>query len=229
MRVLATATIGEIAASAREAQRLFDNLGVDYACHGNLPLADACAELHLDPDDVLRALQRLEPEHGPDSYPLDVPLPLVVRELIGAQFPAMRYHLQQVGGRVEELCSALHVQAEPAMQLRKAFDDLAGRLGDHLIREQAEVLPRLMSVSSADREAVARQLAEMVGEHQAIATAVESVRSAMPGSEPLHPACLRIRAALRELESEIRQHMHIENNVLFPRVLPPPVTPSPRG
>ena len=219
MHIRSDARIGEIAASAREAARLFDTLGIDYVCHGNLSLDDACADLHLDPRAVGYALLRLQPEVA-SGRQAPASLAEVVRDLTAAGFPAIQYRLGRVGADVAEVAAGLRANNRTADSLRRASDELASRINDHLLREQSDLLPRLGSLSPGERAAIGQQLAVCIAEHFAITTGIAELRAAIDDVEKVRPACARLRAAVRDLESEMRQHMHLENNVLFPRVVP---------
>ena len=213
MRVHTHIPVGEIAASMPHTTKLFELMGIDYVQHGQLSLRDACAEAGVDPASVKQAIESLPPSPDEPNW-ADSSMQTLLDELRNHRHPELRESLAQVAFEIAALPPGHGADA-----LRAAFNKLSEVLQPHLTREEHTLLPVIQHledcwtknepVSMSLVGGLKKPIAALVLEHAAIIEKLEIVRAA---SEPT-PLAETIAA----LTHELREHIHLENNVLFPR------------
>lgn len=215
MRVHPHISIGEIAAALPNATKLFDVLGLDYVLHGNLSLRDACAEAGVDPALVRRSIDSMPYAENEVGWS-DRSMQELLDELCTRRHPKLRALLAAT--------AALLAQAPdtpPIAALREAFAELCRVLQPHMTREEHMLFPVVQHLEDcwtrSERAAVTfiggmgKPMAALIDEHTAIIEKMQNVRSAATGAPP------KLLDAIEELQHEVREHIHLENNVLYPR------------
>ena len=213
MRVHPHIPIGEIAASMPRTTRLFDLLGIDYVQHGNLSLRDACAEAGADPASVKQAIEAM-PSPADEPNWADAPMQELLDELRDRRHPSLRARLAQVAFDVASLPSGA-----TAERVRETFSELAATLQPHMTREEHMLFPVIQHLEDCwtKNEPLSMELVGGVG--KPVATLVMDHSVALEKLDRLVAAgeSTPLGQALEDLAHELREHIHLENNVLFPR------------
>lgn len=219
MRVHANIPIGEIAASTPGAAQLLDLFNIDYVCHGQLTLREACDEADADPALVRRALEQLP--RGAGTRWADLPVQKLLDELRNDRHPRL-HHLMT---RTATLLAETRPTAD-TLRLRDAFTIFADLIGPHMTREEHMLFPVIQHLEDCWTKnepvtmnfvgGVRKPVAALVLDHARIIDAVKAMQSA---AEVLRgDGAAALVDAVDELTHEVREHIHIENNVLYPRV-----------
>jgi regulator of cell morphogenesis and NO signaling len=214
-------TVGEIAAACPATLEVFDKYRLDYACGGKHTLAEICRLAGLAADDVSAEIERamLQPAApGPDWT--TVPLTLLTGHIVDECHHDQRMRLH----RLRALAAALPASTAPLTRMMSRY---AADLGAHAHREERHVFPAIVAMERSGAALVPAQLRYWIGslerEHHAAALVFaefERLIDAFDGAtgEPPFPA---LRHELKEFETRMRVHLHLENNILFPRLLGP--------
>lgn len=212
-------TLAELAARRPGAARIFMSHGLDFCCKGRRPLAEACAEKGLDAAGVLVEVEDAAGERTDLTDWTERPADALVRHIVG------HYH-----ARLREQVPALVAMAE-RVEARHADKPSAprglalhlGRMRDsafaHLDKEESGVFPEILAGRAVDCGGPMHAL-EL--EHEDHGAALATTRRLTADLVPPPEACTTWRAlylGLEQLERELMEHIHLENNVLFPRVL----------
>jgi regulator of cell morphogenesis and NO signaling len=204
--------IGEIAARLPGATAVFRSLKLDYCCGGAQTLASAAERRGLALDEVERRLAALNQEPAPVSDDPD--------ELI--EFILSRYHethrrelaeLLRLASRVEKV-HADHPEAPKG--LTEFLHTLSDELEGHMRKEEAVLFPMMRAVHPM----VAAPISAMEMEHEGHAEALIALERIAGNMEPPADACGSWRAlyaGLRKFADDLRDHIHTENNILFPQ------------
>jgi regulator of cell morphogenesis and NO signaling len=218
-------TIGELAAEVPGAARVFEKYGIDYCCGGKHPIRAACQERGI----ALEALkEELEQATASQPEPADrdwnaAPL----RDLIGHIL--LRHHacLRSALPRIEELFAkvvSIHGERQPVLfQVREIFTALHEELDTHMMKEDLLLFPAIGKLESGSHPPVSsidRPIHRMEDEHESADRALVEMRRLTRDYAIPDFACSSYRAlfaALRELECDLHRHIHLENNILFPR------------
>lgn len=225
--------LGDLVAEQPQAARVLDGLGLDYCCGGERTLAAACAAAGLSAEDVLA---RLEATHvGTQPAPRDFraePLSLLIDHIVQHHHAFTREELSRIAPLAEKVLR-VHGEHHPELRgIHDTFAALAAELFAHLLKEEQVLFPYLRTLDAAAAAhgaltaspfgSVANPIGMMRGEHDEAGAALRSLREASRGYAPPADGCGSYRAlygALEALEQDLHQHIHLENNILFPRAL----------
>lgn len=207
--------------------RVFERLGIDYCCGGDHSLAEACTKNDLDTSTVVQMLDVVAESAPaePTRNWSDVPLTDLIDHIKEAHHKYLRRELPRLERLIGKTNRAHGDQVSWLAPVQSLFLSLREDLMDHMQSEEEYVFPAIRTLaegrvlpdgSSLDASA----LEQMEDEHDEAGSALEQLRSLTNEYTPPEWACPTFRAAidgLRELESDMHQHVHKENNILFPR------------
>lgn len=222
MRVHAHIPIGEIAAALPHVTKLLDVLGVDYVLHGNLSLRDAAAEAGLDPVVVRHAIDSL-PRPAQEKSWSDASMQELISEIRDRRHPKMHSMLAGVAADFNAVASD-----DPNVRvLHDAFAALCTALSPHMVHEERMFFPVVQHLEDCwtrgERPSVnflggiGKAMSALVEEHVAIVGRLNDMRTAAQALRDDGADCTRLLDAVSDLEHELRDHIHLENNVLYPR------------
>jgi regulator of cell morphogenesis and NO signaling len=228
-----TQTVREIALAQPQAIRVFERFGIDYCCGGRRPLADACAAGNVPLDDVISALDAAGLAAVPFAVDwMQAPLSKLIDHIVATHHSYVKQELPRLAMLAQKVVNR-HGETQahlPAMQ--QALAQLDEELTHHLAKEEAILFPyiaRLEASMAAEGEVpdacfgtVANPIAMMTSEHDAAgALLAELRRSSRNFTTPVGacPTYLAYYEGLREFEHDLHQHIHLENNILFPRAI----------
>jgi regulator of cell morphogenesis and NO signaling len=222
-------TVGELVAARPARSRLLEQLGIDYCCGGKKPLASVLSEKGLDANTFMALLSAVE--SNTQETALADPAKMSTSELISHIVNTHHGYLRQELPRLRFMSAKVadrHGANEPRLEtMRTIVESLADDLEKHMGREEYLVFPLLEQLDRGEIDeatfcSIARPMKDLEEEHEQAGVALASLRVLSDGYQPPDWACNTYRAyidALRELEADMHQHVHKENNVLFPRAL----------
>ncbi len=222
-------TVGSIVAARPALSRVFENAGIDYCCGGKKPLSQACRENGLDTKAILAALEQHEVA-GSESYVDAASMSLT--ELADHIEQSHHGFLRRELPRLNQIAlKVATVHGDKDARLKKVSDTLskfAAELTSHMMKEEMILFPFIRKLDSSDAPVeffcgtVANPIRQMEDEHQDAGDALAELRTLTDGFTPPEWACNTYRAlldGLAQLEGDMHQHVHKEDNVLFPRSL----------
>lgn len=224
-------TVRDFAAAIPGATRLFERVGIDYCCGGGKPLADACSEKGIEADELLRSLADLEvgSRHVVNN-PSRWTLATLVDHIVDTHHVFTRDELARLEMLFEKVIAA-HGERHPELSMmREVFCRLADDLRPHMLKEEQVLFPFIKRLEvSAEMNVrvppppfgtVRNPIRMMEVEHDVAGELLAQLRSLGLDYVPPDDACMSFRTlyeALDGLERDLHQHIHLENNVLFPR------------
>jgi regulator of cell morphogenesis and NO signaling len=227
-----TDTVKEIVVNLPAATRLFEGLGIDYCCGAQRPLSEACAKAAVPVAEVLRSINRLAetPPAAPERDWQREPLAALINHIVEKHHVYTKDELPRLARLLNKVCDA-HGQRHPELfRLRELFGGLQQELDTHLLKEEQVLFPyieRLEEAFAGGRAAappffgtVRNPVRVMMTEHDTAGETLELMRAAASGYAVPADACASYRtlyAALAAFEADLHQHIHLENNILFPR------------
>ena len=217
-------TVATIVADRPSRSRFFERLGVDYCCGGNKPIDEVCAERGLDAKSVLDALTAFEassdePNNGNDLRNLSTRE--LAEHIVSHHHSYLRRELPRLAALSTRVVQA-HGDHEPRLaQVQDELGTLRSELEHHIDREERLLFSQLGG-DSPQPQALSPVIAELEEEHRGTGDALRRIRELTDTYAVPEWACNTFRAfydGLRELEADVHEHVHEENNILFPRIL----------
>lgn len=222
-------TVGEMVRAVPARSRIFENLGIDYCCGGKKPLAEVCRAKRLDPATVVAMLTALD---GAPNASQANPDAMCLAELCDHIEKAHHDYLREELPRLDFMTrkvAAVHGDHETRLhEIRQVFESFNVAITAHTEEEESVVFPKIRQLEAADGDKAAgvaelkTVFAKLESEHDNAGAALERFKELTDGYTPPDWACNTFRAmydALAKLERNMHQHVHKENNVLFPRAL----------
>jgi regulator of cell morphogenesis and NO signaling len=229
-------TVRELAIEIPSATRVFEKLGIDYCCGGGKKLDEACDQAKLTVDQVLRDLEQAEKarqerqESGNDwnTEPLGDVIGHIVKKhhaYVQSEIPRLLHLAEKV--------SSKHGPAHPeTVRVNELFEALANELTMHLMKEEQILFPYVVRMEESRIEGtpvipscfgtVESPIQMMVMEHDNAGEVLRELRAVTTDYKLPEDACTSFRTlynGLLEFEADLHQHIHLENNILFPRAI----------
>ena len=212
--------------------RVFQRHGIDFCCGGKRPLAEACSEHGLQYETLRRELAAEMAGPSPDERNWDeAPLAELADHIVARYHDRLREELPRLAAMADRVLT-VHGEKYPDVlpALARTFHGLRSELESHTMKEEQILFPWVREMEGIARTganpaglpgpSVDGPIAVMEAEHDDAAHALAELRRLTDGFQPPTGACTTFRGlyhGLAELEADTHQHIHLENNVLFPR------------
>jgi len=235
MTVVAEKTVRELAVENPAVTRIFEKLGIDYCCGGNQSLEEACRAANLPIDQVLESLVLAEPATRAAQTNRDwqrESLSGLIAHIVGTHHAYTRTEIARLGPLFDKVCSVHGKNHPELLQVRASFRGLAQELTMHMMKEEMVLFPYVVQMEEAVLQgdpaspspfgSVKNPVSMMEHEHESAGNALRAMRHGSTGYAPPSDACISYQTlykALAEFEADLHQHIHLENNILFPRAI----------
>jgi regulator of cell morphogenesis and NO signaling len=230
---IATQTVREIALENPASIRVFEKFGIDYCCGGRIPLDEACANKNLAIGEVVAALEKASNEPVPQA---DKWASTSLSELAAHIVNTHHVYVNRELPRLAELANKVvnrHGDTRPELpRIQAKVVELGEEMTQHQAKEELILFPHISRLEKALHEnkpkpqgcfgTVANPIAMMTREHDAAGSLMADIRKLSQDFTPPPGACPTYHgfyAGLREFEQDLHQHIHLENNILFPRAI----------
>lgn len=214
--------------------RVFQEYGIDFCCGGSKPLSEACREKDVSIDRLLADVEKARrPPEGAGTRDWNAgPLSELIDHILDTHHAYLRTELPRLArmlAQVIEKHGEKHSESLPALD--ETYTGLKKELTDHMWKEENVLFPlvkeleRTQSSGSGagpQRMPVSAPIMVMEQEHEAAAAAMREMRRLTGDYTPPEDACNTYRAlldGLQRFEADTHQHIHLENNILFPKAI----------
>jgi len=225
-------TVGELVKERPARSRILEHLQIDYCCGGKLPLSVACARRGIDPQLVLQQLRESDARASSSDAELVDADAMALTELVDHIEQTHHAYLKAELPRLDALTkkvNEVHGSTDPRLaDVRRALVALYQEISSHLMKEEQILFPMIRQLESAASVpafhcgSVANPIQQMEYEHDNAGNALAIMHESTDGYQPPEWACNTYRAmldGLAHLERDLHQHIHKENNVLFPKAI----------
>jgi len=218
-------TLADLAVTMAGASRVFYKYGLDFCCHGNISLKETCDRKGINFERVVEEIQHEEQAGGEtfdrwDERPIDA----LIDHILERFHEAHRRDLSRLIAMAKKVETVHQAKSNCPHGLKDCLEQMSVELERHMQKEERILFPMICS----GRGALAiMPIHVMEQEHEDVGENLARVRELSHDFLAPEEACATWRALyleLAEFEEELMQHIHLENNVLFPRALR---TPSP--
>jgi len=220
--------VGELVRAVPARARVFEKFRIDYCCGGKIPLAEACRDRGLDPATVLVMLEALDEAAGAGAVDADaLSIAALCDHIETTHHGYLRQELPRLDFLTRKVAAVHGADESRLLEVREVFEGFSGEMVHHMHEEEQVVFPRLRAIESDEGAGVTPDelrgiFVQLEAEHDGAGDALARFRELTDGFTPPDWACNTFRAlydSLGQLESDMHQHVHKENNVLFPRAL----------
>ncbi len=237
----ATQTVRDIALQQPTSIRVFEHFGLNFCCGGRIPLAEACAASNLEVDAVLAALEAAA--NGPAPHTEDwsrSTLEALSQHIVATHHAYAKAELPRLALLAQKVVHR-HGDTQPELPLiQSTLAQLDAELTHHFAKEETVLFPYITQLERSAATAttpprhcfgtLANPIAMMTQEHDAASELLAQIRQLSHEFTTPIGACPTYCAfyqGLSEFEQDLHHHIHLENNLLFPRALHLETTTTP--
>ncbi len=221
MNISAESTVASLATEHPLATRVFSRHHIDFCCGGGRPLGEVCAEKGLDADQLIEEIQRELASTKADTIHWDAkPLDTLVRHILETYHRPLDEELPRLESMAAKVLEVHHDKdPERLSELVHVYGSLKAELQDHMAKEEQILFPMILNGRGA---MAGGPISVMEHEHESAGAALRRIRELTNDYRVPAEACNTWRAlwsGLEALEQSLHEHIHLENNILFPRAL----------
>lgn len=226
-------TVRDVALNIPESTRLFEKLKIDYCCGGNKPLAEACASAGVDLDNVMELLAGVQQSdskiEGAEAFRNFSP-PELITHILDTHHVFTKTEMDRLQPLVDKVLSAHGGNHPELVHVAELFTQLCADLRPHMFKEEQILFPYIVAMAdAADQKravpfapfgTVNNPIRMMMREHDTAGDILRELRAVTSDYKVPDGVCLSYQTlyqALENFEKDLHQHIHLENNILFPK------------
>lgn len=232
MKLTDIETIGQLASEYPESAPVLERLRIDYCCGGGRSVSDACRDAEITVEELETAI-RVRAETTPSEQNwTGEPAGALVRHILDVYHARTRNDLLAMIQTAERV-SGVHGENHPeVVTLYRLVESLVDDLTPHMMKEEQILFPYIAQMESAASEggavgpscfgSIENPVRAMMFEHEQAGALLAKIREVTSEFTPPEDACASFRTLYRmleEFEHLTHMHIHLENNILFPRVI----------
>ena len=224
-------TVGEIVADDYRTARVFEAHGIDFCCGGKVALSAACQDKGVDVAALLQELKTAKSEHIDRSQNYDAwGLPFLADYIVNIHHGYLNENTRQIAVYTRKIAEVHGAHHPEVIEIARIFDRIADDMEAHLREEEEVLFPAIKRIYEAgkggsepeqtDLIALKKILDKLNQEHDAIGEAVHTIRHLSMEYAIPDDACNTFMVTyqkLKEFEDDLHKHVHLENNILFPK------------
>ncbi len=224
-------TVRDVAIQLPESTRLFESLKIDYCCGGNQPLGQACASAGVDVDDVMERLAGVEQSNEAKDFQ-NASLPELITHILDTHHVFTKSEMDRLQLLADKVLNAHGGNHPELVHLDELLTRLCDDLKPHMFKEEQILFPYINAlVQAADQNravpfapfgTVKNPIRMMTMEHDTAGEILRELRALTSDYKVPADACISYQTlyqALQNFEKDLHQHIHLENNLLFPKAL----------
>ena len=231
MKTYKQTKIGDIVTQDFRAAEVFKKAGIDFCCGGSQSLEDACRDKKLDVAEIESELSKLEnselvSSHRFNEWKLDFLCDYIVNthhQTVMKLLPELTFYTQKI--------AEVHGDNHPELsEIANLFAQVDTELRQHLRNEEEVLFPAIREVlktnSAESKATIISEITRMTGEHEFAGGAMDKINELSHRYAVPEDGCNTYRVAyklLEQFEDDLHIHVHLENNILYPKAMKLPV------
>jgi regulator of cell morphogenesis and NO signaling len=227
-------TVREIALENPATVRVFETLGIDYCCGGKRMLGDACAHAGVPLDRAIELLASANRQTAAEDASgwSEVPMRVLAGHIVKKHHAYVRQEVPRLESLFTKVIGRHGANHPEVAQIEALFAAMDQELSTHMLKEEQVLFPYIENMENAIDAgkslppaffgSVKRPIANMLADHDDAGSLLERMRQLSNGYAPPDGACPTFRGlykGLEEFERDLHRHVHLENNILFPRAI----------
>jgi len=233
MKISEESVIGELVAQDYRKAAVFQSNGIDFCCQGNRTIEDACNKKGLIPENLIKELNAIgKQQTGNDinyqSWPIDLLADYIEKThhcYVTEKIPILKPYL-------EKICKVHGSQHPELLEIKDEFFAGADELTNHMRKEEMILFPFIRSLANSKQKnqaivsaqfgTVENPIHMMMEEHDVEGKRFRKIAALSNDYITPVDACNTYKvtfAVLKEYEDDLHLHIHLENNILFPKAI----------
>jgi len=224
-------TIGEFVAEDYRTARVFERYGIDFCCGGKISLSEVCRERGIVPATIRAEIEAVkeEPQERGQNYAA-WGLPFLADYIVNTHHGYLNENTRQIAVYANKIAEVHGDHHPEVIEIARIFARIATDMEAHLREEEEVLFPAIKRIDTARKDGVAPEAADLNTlkqsleklnqEHDAIGDAVHTIRDLSQGYAIPADVCNTFVVTyrkLKEFEDDLHKHVHLENNILFPK------------
>ncbi len=224
-------TVGQIVADDYRSAPVFEKFGIDFCCTGNRSIEEACKQNNVDPKELTKALETAlaettTPTTDFKSWPLDLLADYIEKRhhrYVEERIPIIKQNLD----KLVQVHGAKHPEL---LKINELFIASAGEFAMHMKKEELMLFPFIRKMVRAKKNneplaeprfgTVKNPIQTMMREHDNEGESFRQIEALSNNYTPPADGCNTYKvtfALLKEFQGDLHMHIHLENNILFPK------------
>jgi regulator of cell morphogenesis and NO signaling len=233
MTDLSRATLKEIVTDDFRAAAIFERYSLDFCCRGGRTVENACVDKSVDKTSVISELQQLLLRQKPTAESFSgLSLSALIGHIVATHHAYVRKMVPVLLAHTQKVASVHGANHPEVVKIAGVFEGVANDLLAHMAKEEQVLFPYIdmLEVASERNEqherppfgTVRNPIRMMEAEHRAAGDELYEIRTLSSNYTPPADACTTYKVTYQELqdfEVDLHQHVHLENNILFPKAV----------
>ncbi|HEX8288800.1 MAG TPA: iron-sulfur cluster repair di-iron protein [Pyrinomonadaceae bacterium] len=236
MLIDVTKIVRELAVENPATTRVFEKLRIDYCCGGHLSLEEACQNAGVEIEQVSELLENAKNESFETNFAAkdfaEMSLAALADYIVRKHHTFTRDESERITALLEKVASVHGKRHAELFEIQRIFGMLRLEIENHLLKEERMLFPYIalmessltfgLPLSPAPFGTTRNPVAVMVAEHDAAGEFLREIRNLSNNFAVPVDACVTYKTlygALENFETDLHRHIHLENNILFPKAI----------
>ena len=225
-------TVADLVVEDFRNAEIFRKFGIDFCCGGKVSVAEACDKNDLSFHEVLEELQSIpQLPHNTINYD-DLKLDTLIDHIVSTHHTYVRESLPMLD-EFSTKVARVHGESHPeVVEIFQNYRNVSDELKSHMMKEENILFPYIKEIAAAQDTSsnlplcpfgnVSNPIRMMEQEHESAGGSLYEIKRLSNNYTPPENACNTYRvlyAKLQEFENNLHEHIHLENNILFPKAI----------
>lgn len=225
-------TLAEIVRTDFRTARIFENYNLDFCCNGNRALEEACKEKELNAKKVLSEVTMVCNDNKTDKEFADWEIEELAQHILNTHHVYVKKMLPVILAHALKV-SEVHGKNHPEVsEIAEIYTQIYDELSSHLMKEEKMLFPVILQFAELEKSNTVMEVSPfgsiqnpinvMEKEHTEAGDGFYKIRQLSSNYNPPEDACTTYKVLyheLNEFEQDLHTHIHLENNILFPRAV----------
>ncbi|MGO2358637.1 iron-sulfur cluster repair di-iron protein [Mesonia sp.] len=225
--------VGELVAQDYRMAQIFKDHKIDFCCNGDRSLTAVCEKKNISVDQLVEKLENVSSQKDAENINFDVwPLDLLADYIQKTHHRYVEKQSIVLKAYLDKLCKVHGNQHPELHEIKSLFSDSAGELAAHMKKEELILFPFIKKMNTAKDtqqampqasfQTVENPIEMMMHDHDAEGERFRKIAELSDDYTPPADACQTYRVTfslLEEFENDLHKHIHLENNMLFPKAI----------
>lgn len=225
--------VGDVVKYNFKTAPVFQNRNIDYCCGGNKTISDACREFGINPEQLVKELESVTVQKDPDSeYINNLGLGELCNYIVKRHHAYVSESIPVLKKNLEKICQLHGEHHSELFEIKELFTASAGEFTKHMQKEEIMLFPYIQRLETARKTnsplpkspfgPVSNPIGMMMADHQAEGERFDEISRLTKNYQPPDDACTTYEVTfkqLRDFETDLHRHIHLENNILFPKAI----------